>query len=174
MKDYEPKIKNCEDATEETHLEAERIKKNKTQGKQNDSKKTLNQNLSNFELKIPQGESNVTRCTNFMKTHFPFKKFCRWFYLKINKIEKSTVINGYLDEIEEYEDKIMERIQYIENDSDENALRFCGGAGVEEQSTLIQIAIDNAKKHGINLQPGVLNRADGNCTFDAVLIDRYG
>ena len=67
MKDYEPKIDNCEEATEETHLEAdctERIKKKKKQGKQNDSKKTVNQKIANFELKIPQGESNVTRCKN--------------------------------------------------------------------------------------------------------------
>ena len=104
-----------------------------------------------------------------MKTHFPFKKFCRWFYRKINRTEKATVTNHSLDEIEEYKDEILDRIKYIENDLDENALRLRGGGGVEKHSSLIQIAIDNAKKHGINLQSGVLNRADGNCAFDAVI-----
>ena len=36
---------------------------------------------------------------------------------------------------------------------------------------LIIRAIESARKHGISLVQGVLNKADGNCAFDAVIND---
>ena len=34
---------------------------------------------------------------------------------------------------------------------------------------MMDIAIEDVRKHGINLQPGLLNDADGNCAFDSVI-----
>ena len=46
-----------------------------------------------------------------------------------------------------------------------------GGAGSNKISTqtIITRAIESGKKHGINLVEGELNKADGNCAFDAVI-----
>ena len=50
-------------------------------------------------------------------------------------------------------------------------VRLRGGAGNSgsSKSTIIKRAIESARKHGINLEQGKLNKADGNCAFDAVL-----
>ena len=49
-------------------------------------------------------------------------------------------------------------------------VRLRGGAGgIGYTSELIKRAIQNAKGHGINLIPGRMNNADGNCAFDAVI-----
>ena len=48
-------------------------------------------------------------------------------------------------------------------------LRGGAGNGGSSKSTLIRRAMESAKKHGIILEQGKLNKADGNCAFDAVL-----
>ena len=51
------------------------------------------------------------------------------------------------------------------------SIRRRGGAGNNgsSTSTLIGRAIESAKKHGISLEQGKLNKSDGNCSFDAVI-----
>ena len=48
-------------------------------------------------------------------------------------------------------------------------LRGGGGEKASGNSLLVDQAIESAKKHNINLVPGVMNAADGNCAFDAVI-----
>ena len=63
--------------------------------------------------------------------------------------------------------KRLEKIK-LKTTTNEVRQRLKGGAGNENQSIFIK-GITNGKKHGINLVPGVVNKADGNCAFDAVL-----
>ena len=46
-----------------------------------------------------------------------------------------------------------------------------GGAGNKQNETplMIKQAIESGRKHGIQLSPGILNNADGNCSFESVL-----
>ena len=39
----------------------------------------------------------------------------------------------------------------------------------QEQHLMTARAIASAKKHGINLVPGTLNAADGNCAFESAI-----
>ena len=47
--------------------------------------------------------------------------------------------------------------------------RLRGGAGDDGYDFMIERAISNAMIHGINLQAGVRNLADGNCAFETVI-----
>ena len=42
---------------------------------------------------------------------------------------------------------------------------------VFEQNLMIKRAISSAKEHGINLSPGTLNSARGNCAFESALFN---
>ena len=46
--------------------------------------------------------------------------------------------------------------------------RMRGGAG-SSTSNLVTQAIESASKHGMNLEEGKLNKADGNCAFEAII-----
>ena len=50
-------------------------------------------------------------------------------------------------------------------------LRLRGGFNVERnvQSLMVTKAIESGRKHGVNLIPGKLNQADGNCAFESAL-----
>ena len=181
LKDYEPKIGQTEDSVENRRSEADcqkitKKRKQKREAHQKSTRKNVNINVSNHGSKIFEGNLNVRRLENCLKTHSSFKKYCRWCIAKrktqmkdSNQDEYPKLTNGSLSKIKEFENQILERINYLENNLYDNSLRLLGGAGVEEQSSLLSIAIENAKKHGINLLPDVLNRADGNCAFDAVM-----
>ena len=84
----------------------------------------------------------VFRCGNCFKTHFPNRKLCKWFMLRKD-------------------------IQKDKNKS--RRLRGGTGEGTSVISVLVSRAIESGKKHGINLVQGILNAADGNCAFDAVI-----
>jgi hypothetical protein len=181
LKDYEPRIGENEDVIENRQSKAgdqKRIDKRKRKRKEKQKSTSINVNktVSNYESKMSKVDLNVMRFENCKKTHLSYKKFCRCCIAKRrtqmndrNQDEKQKVTNGFPNQIKEYKNQILERINYIENNLYENPLKLTGGAGVEEQSNMILIAIANAKKHDIDLLPGVLNRADGNCAFDAVI-----
>ena len=45
-----------------------------------------------------------------------------------------------------------------------------GGANSSVQTPMmVEQAIESARKHGISLEPGIRNKADGNCAFESVL-----
>ena len=53
---------------------------------------------------------------------------------------------------------------------DDTTIIMKGGANISAQTLMmIEQAIESARKHGINLEPGVRNKADGNCSFESVL-----
>ena len=66
---------------------------------------------------------------------------------------------------------INSSVSIQENKSHIQSIRLSGGAGSNgsSASTLIGRAIESAKKHGISLEQGIRNKADGNCAFDAVI-----
>ena len=181
LKDYEPKIHEDEDVIENRQSKADGQKrsvkpKKKRKAKQKSTSKNVNKNVSNNKSKLSEGDMTVIRFENCQKKHFSDKKCCRWCIAKRrthindrNQNEKQKVTDTSLTKIKDFKSQILDRISYIENNLLDNSMRLIGGAGVEEQSSMMSLAIENAKKHGIDLLPGVLNRADGNCTFDAVI-----
>ena len=100
-----------------------------------------------------------------MKSHFPNKRFCKWSASRHKEelgktLEEETKmsVKKHVEDLSKHYSKLIK------------PTRLRGGANVDGvQSSLFVKAISNAKNHGINLVPGVLNKADGNCAFDAVL-----
>ena len=125
------------------------------------------------------------RCRGCFVTHFPLHKFCNKFNLGENiqkkpKIKKDPPV---LDEETMY--LLPFYISYLERrallsrctcrnreeinneESKKETFTLCGGYGNEP--LMVRRAIASAKKHGISLEVGKINAADGNCSFDAVL-----
>ena len=131
--------------------------------------KTSKQETS--EGKFPE----VIRCNKCFRSHYPFRKYCRQSILKretkmfekrvvrtMPELDETTIIL-LLHHVDKLERTLNEKV------SDTETKRLRGGAGSKNHSLLLTNAIENGKKHGINLVPGVPNEADGNCVFDAVI-----
>ena len=124
-------------------------------------------------------ENVILRCCNCSKTHFPHKKFCTWTILRKTKlIYEVEVQEAKQINLDDRIKKILRNaISYLETkfeslqqSSQNEHLRLQGGYGNDTAcSLLVTRAIQSAKKHGINLVEGKLNKADGNCAFDAVI-----
>ena len=95
---------------------------------------------------------------NVFLTHFPSAKSCKFYAEKPLDDKTKILLKSYFSNLQE-------------DISANKSIRLRGGAGnVDNQSPLIvQRAITSAEKHGIALVQGILNKADGNCAFDAVL-----
>ena len=142
-----------------TTMKTKKTKKNK---KQENNVVEL-ANLKSSEGTYPE----VIRCKKCFKSHFPSRKVCKWNLPKAGKDKKLT-------------NKVLDRktIQLLKNyfdylKTEKTFVRLRGGAGsVSSHSPsplIITRAIESARKHGINLVPGIFNAADGNCAFDAVI-----
>ena len=158
----------------------EKKKKSKRLKHENSQKKNklpamdIETSNSNFDSK---GSTETFRCHICNRSQSTLKKMNE----KSNKLEAEKKIG--LPNL----DMLLYCIAFIENKykmrnysskSDEEKkscetkiIRLRGGAGNEGNSisTLVSRAVESAKKHGINLEQGKLNKADGNCAFDAVL-----
>ena len=107
-------------------------------------------------VKFQTESPDVLRCGGCFQTHFPNRKLCMW-YLRKHDYEE------YKDEIK-YENKPKIDI------SINGVVRLRGGANRESSfPVLVKRAIQSAKKHGINLKPGTINKGDGNCAFDSII-----
>ena len=110
--------------------------------------------MASSEGKFPK----VARCIKCFLTHFPSAKSCKIYAEKPLDDKTKILLKRYFSNLKE-------------DISANKIIRLRGGAGnVNDQSPLIvQRAITSAEKHGIALVQGILNKADGNCAFDAVL-----
>jgi hypothetical protein len=151
---------------------------NKKVKKQN--KKRENIQNEKVTLKLESSENKypeVLRCKSCMKSHTPFRKFCKWSMLKkAMKINNDKPEKKVAEIDEETIELLINHIIYLEKDSckyisKKEIFRLRGGAGNgnSASSMLVTRAIESAKKHGINMVQGTLNKADGNCAFDAVI-----
>ena len=105
-----------------------------------------------FQTECP----DVLRCDGCFQTHFPNRKLCMW-YLRKHDYEE------YKDEIK-YENK--PKIDISRN----GVVRLRGGANRESSfPVLVKRAIQSAKKHGIHLKPGTINKGYGNCAFHSII-----
>ena len=142
-----------------------------------DKKRKARKNKNKVEIKIGSVDKvssegiypEVVRCKHCFRSHFPSRKACK-FNLnkegKENKMGKLAKVTEILDN--ETMQILQNYIRYLESGSPENKMiRLRGGAG--NSPLIITRAIDSAKRHGISLIQGVLNEADGNCAFDAVI-----
>ena len=116
-------------------------------------------NIGSVDMESSEGKyPEVNRCIKCFVNHFPSANSCK-FYAKKPLSEKTKLkLNSYFSNLN------------IDN-SAKKIIRLRGGAGNgdNESPLLVTQAIESAKKHGINLVIGVLNEADGNCAFDAVI-----
>ena len=125
--------------------------------------------LADVEIKSSEGNyPEVLRCKKCMKTHTPFKRFCKWSTYKRGEMTNRdpVVLNENIIQL------ILHHIRYLETQYNSKIdTRLRGGAWNWEgtSSTLVYQAINSANKHGIKLVQGTLNSADGNCAFDAVI-----
>ena len=130
---------------------------------------------------------DMLRCDACFSSHFPVNRFCRQHIsrkLARQEIKPETKFDPFVPDI----DLLHYCITFLEmkyktcgcncscyeeekTESHKESVRLRGGAGVSGLSTsnLIASAVHSAKKHGINLCAGELNKADGNCAFDAVI-----
>ena len=124
-------------------------------------------------------ENPILRCCNCSKTHFPHTKFCTWTILRkirlLNEVEVQEAKQFILDD--RVKKILLNAISYLETkfeslqkSSQNEHIRLQGGYGDGTTcSLLVTRAIQSAKKHGVNLVEGKLNKADGNCAFDVVI-----
>ena len=114
----------------------------------------------------------ILRCDGCMKIHFPgTSRFCRWFVLK-QKQKKHMITTENTENLSINNETLLlikKHIEHLKLGSKKEMSRLRGGAGNDAADLLITVAIENAGKHGIKLSPGLRNKADGNCAFDAVL-----
>ena len=126
----------------------------------------------------------VIRCRKCFKTHFPTAEICN----KQNKLLKmSQKLDKKLSQntqvcIDEIVQKLIcDKIKFLEimfrdglcvqdlycSSNDFKLIRLRGGAREDsvETMTMVEKAIENAKKHGINLKHGAKSVADGDCAF---------
>ena len=117
----------------------------------------MNGNKNNkkiFETESSEGiYPEIMRCKNCMKSHFPNKRFCKWSASRHKEelgktLEEETKksVKKHVEDLSKHYSKLIK------------PTRLRGGANVDgAQSSLFVKAISNAKKHGINLVPGILN-----------------
>ena len=114
----------------------------------------------------------VRRCQSCFYSHFPNKKFCHWSMLR-----KDISLRIYEKEISQHKANLLRNCINQQNTHgsqrilQKKSFRLRGGAEQERggASLLVDRAIESARKHGLNLVQGILNKSDGNCAFDAVI-----
>ena len=62
----------------------------------------------------------------------------------------------------------LKTIKFLHNNT-----RMRGGSKETSNATPVMVkhAIESARKHGIDISPGLLNKADGNCAFESVILN---
>ena len=146
--------------------------KNKRKTKERNEKgkgKIVSVDIKSSEGIYPQ----IVRCKQCFRSHFPSTRACT-FYIQREKKEKNMANVFKKTEIldDETINLLQNYINYLEVDlPEEKIIRLRGGAGNvgSESPLIITRAISSAERHGITLIQGVLNEADGNCAFDAVI-----
>ena len=131
-------------------------------------------NIGSVQLESSEGKyPKYIRCIKCFKTHFPSTKACKFMLQKKDKDNELAKIETDLTIIDEETTLLLKYyICYLEAKSpDEEILRLRGGArnGESNSPMLVTRAVESARKHGIDLVQGILNDADGNCAFDAVI-----
>ena len=135
----------------------------------------------------------ILRCHNCWKTHFPSRKICQRLIsgefeneYPVEASSKPTVLDSdflnillYCIEYLELKSLIDTKCTCQKNQavlpsqdnygSERILLKGGYGDNPRTSSLLVGRAIESAKKHGINIVEGMLNKADGNCAFDAVI-----
>ena len=183
-------IYNEEEEDEEvSHTEriAIKVKEKKTK----ETKKSQKQIKNLFQKKQAYVSSqnnypDVKRCRRCFISHFPNQKFCRW---AIGKYQSTVASSAETDKEHKCEEisvssswdislinHIWIRINALSSYRKKSRLvshlvRLRGGSNTETSKIplIFSQAIESAKKHGINLEPGKLNNAAGNCAFESIL-----
>ena len=138
--------------------------------KKSNINKKLKRNVGSVNINSSEGiYPEIIRCNKCFKSHFPSRKICKLNMPKVgkeNKIANKALDNETIKILHNYIGYLKQKAE-IEN----KLIRLRGGAvsAGNIPPLIMTRAIESAKKHGINLVPGILNKADGNCAFDAAL-----
>ena len=109
----------------------------------------------------------VVRCNMCFVSHFPFSKICAKSKIQMSRIP-SAKQNLLCDFLLRLEGASKEGFKNTDLPM-ANPKRLQGGVKHGSIPLMIKQAIESARKHGIDLVPGVRNNADGNCSFESVL-----
>ena len=169
-------------------------KKNKKKKKGSEEKVQLfDIKQEKYELGKSEDKYPILRCHKCWKTHFPSRKICQRLISRefenehpVETSSKPTVFDSKTLNILSYCIEYLELKSLIdikctcqkdqpleptEAQYRNERIVLQGGYGKHPRtsSLLVVRAIESAKKHGINIVEGILNKADGNCAFDAVI-----
>ena len=104
----------------------------------------------------------VVRCEKCFISHFPSPRIC-----SKSKNKQSSISNAKRIFIAEFLSQAT-----VKRSLDVSIFpykKLTGGAQSDSIPLMIRKAIENARKHGINLTAGIRNNADGNCAYESVL-----
>ena len=111
----------------------------------------------------------IQRCNHCFYSHFPFSRFCKKQSTLFPELpqEKKEMLVSFLQKYTFGGNKGICNLLRLES----NLKKLSGGASKNGEMLMIKQAIESARKHGISLEPGSQNNADGNCTFESVLLN---
>ena len=111
----------------------------------------------------------ILRCKMCFISHFPIPRICKRKGKLLQRIcgTTSKILQSLLTPKTNQSDSILKGI----NNYQCSPKRFIGGGKPDNITKMLRKAISSAKKHGINLSAGQKNNADGNCTYESVILN---